>query len=51
MPRAAEWDTDDTAGVEAQVMRHGMVVGYAPRIEGSADFGEQRVTEATARTD
>jgi len=36
--REAEWDTDGTAGLEAQVMRDGMLVGYVPQIEGSEDF-------------
>jgi hypothetical protein len=49
--REAEWDTDGTAGLEAQVMRDGMLVGYVPQIEGSEDFGEQQVIEAIARTD
>src|SRR6516165_1753946 len=40
--REAEWDTDGTAGLEAQVMRDGMLVGYVPRIEGSEDFEESR---------
>ena len=33
--RQAEWDTDDTAGLEAQVMKDGMLVGFVPTIEGS----------------
>ena len=41
--REAEWDTDGTAGLEAQVMRDGMLVGYVPQIEGSEDFDEQQV--------
>jgi hypothetical protein len=49
--RVAEWDTDGTAGLEAQVMRDGMLVGYVPVIEGSEDFGEGQVVEAIARTD
>ena len=49
--RQAEWDTDGTAGLEAQVMRDGMLVGYVPRIEGSEDFDESSVVEAIARTD
>lgn len=49
--REAEWDTDGTAGLEAQVMRDGMLVGYVPQIEGSEDFGEQQVIDAIARTD
>ena len=49
--REAEWDTDGTAGLEAQVMRDGMLVGYVPRIGGSEDFDESRVVDAIARTD
>jgi len=49
--REAEWDTDGTASLEAQVMRDGMLVGYVPRIEGSEDFGESRVIDAIVRTD
>ncbi|MCW2877511.1 MAG: hypothetical protein JWQ95_1611 [Sphaerisporangium sp.] len=49
--REAEWDTDGTAGLEAQVMRDGMLVGFVPMIEGSEDFDEQQVVDAIARTD
>src|SRR3982751_1512769 len=49
--REAEWDTDGTAGLEAQVMRDGMLVGFVPRIEGSADFDEPAVVDAIANTD
>ncbi|HEY3882839.1 MAG TPA: hypothetical protein VGM12_29990 [Trebonia sp.] len=49
--REAEWDNDGTAGLEAQVMRDGMLVGYVPQIEGSADFSESEVVDAIARTD
>jgi len=49
--REAEWDTDGTAGLEAQVMRNGMLVGFVPKIEGSEDFSEQEVIDAIARTD
>src|ERR1700761_6168562 len=49
--REAEWDTDGTAGLEAQVMKDGMLVGYVPQIEGSEDFDEQQVIDAIARTD
>ena len=48
--REAEWDTDGTAGLEAQVMRDGMLVGYVPMIEGSEDFGEEQIVDAIART-
>jgi hypothetical protein len=49
--REAEWDTDGTAGLEAQVMRDGMLVGYVPQIEGSENFDESRIVDAIARTD
>ena len=49
--REAEWDTDGTAGLEAQVMRDGMLVGYVPQLEGSEDFNEAQIVDAIARTD
>jgi hypothetical protein len=49
--RQAIWDTDGTAGLEAQVMRDGVLVGYVPKIEGSEDFDETQVVDAIARTD
>src|ERR1700760_5017786 len=49
--REAEWDTDGTAGLEAQVMRDGMLVGYVPQLEGSEDFDEAQIVDAIARTD
>jgi hypothetical protein len=49
--REAEWDTDGTAGLEAQVMRNGVLVGYVPDIEGSEDWDEQQVIDAILRTD
>ncbi len=49
--REAVWDTDGTAGLEAQVMRDGMLVGFVPAIEGSEEFDEQGVIDAILRTD
>ncbi|MGA9746143.1 MAG: hypothetical protein WBQ50_01680 [Nocardioides sp.] len=49
--REAHWDTDGTAGLEAQVMRNGMLVGFVPQIEGSAEYDEPQVIEAILRTD
>ena len=49
--REAIWDTDGTAGLEAQVMRDGVLVGFVPHIEGSEDFDEAQVIDAIARTD
>ncbi|MCA1710284.1 MAG: hypothetical protein LC789_01050 [Actinobacteria bacterium] len=49
--RQAIWDTDGTAGLEAQVMRNGMLVGFVPSIPGSEDFDEPQVIDAIANTD
>jgi hypothetical protein len=49
--RQAIWDTDGTAGLEAQVMRNGVLVGFVPMIEGSDGFDEGQVVDAIARTD
>jgi hypothetical protein len=47
--REAVWDSDDTAELEAQVMRDGMLVGFVPVIPGSADFDEAQIIDAIAR--
>ena len=49
--REAIWDTDGTAGLEAQVMRNGVLVGFVPMIESSEHFDEAQVIDAIARTD
>ncbi|MBR7835491.1 hypothetical protein KDL01_19605 [Actinospica durhamensis] len=49
--REAVWDTDDTPGLEAQVMRDGMMVGYVPQIPGSEDYDVAQVVDAIAGTD
>jgi len=49
--REAIWDSDGTAGLEAQVMRDGMLVGFVPSIDGSEDFDEQQVIDTILRTD
>ena len=49
--RNAEWDTDGTIGLEAQVMQDGDLVGFVPKIEGSEDFDEAQIVDAIARMD
>ncbi len=49
--REAIWDTDGTAGLEAQVLRNGVLVGFVPVIEGSEHFDEAQVVDAIAGTD
>ena len=49
--RQAIWDSDGAAGLEAQVMRDGELVGFVPVIPGSEDYDEDQVVEAIASTD
>jgi hypothetical protein len=49
--REAIWDNDGTAGLEAQVMRDGILVGFVPSIPGSEGFGEAQIIEAIATAD
>ena len=44
----ALWDVDGAAGLEAQVMRDGMLVGFVPKIEGSESWSVDQVVEAIA---
>jgi hypothetical protein len=49
--REAIWDSDGTAGLEAQVMRDGMLVGFVPVIDASEHFDEDQIIDAIVRTD
>jgi hypothetical protein len=49
--REAIWDSDGTAGLEAQVLRNGVLVGFVPVVPGSEDFDERQVVDVIARTD
>lgn len=49
--REAIWDSDGTASLEAQIMRDGVLVGFVPKIPGSADLDEAGVVAVIAGTD
>lgn len=49
--RQAIWDTDGTAGLEAQIMRDNVLVGFVSQIPGSEDFADDQVVEAIAAAD
>jgi hypothetical protein len=49
--REALWDVDGAAGLEAQVMRNGQLVGFVPKIEGSSSFDVEQQAEAIAAAD
>lgn len=46
----ALWDTDGAAGLDAEVVSEGVLVGYVPHIAGSANFTEQQLVDAIATT-
>ncbi|WP_405783266.1 hypothetical protein [Streptomyces sp. NBC_00859] len=46
----AIWDTDGAAGLDAQVLSDGMLVGFVPHVEGSEDFTEQQLVDTIANT-
>jgi hypothetical protein len=49
--REAVWDNDGTAGLEAQIMRNGILVGFVEAIPGSENFGEAEIVDAIATAD
>ncbi len=48
--REALWDVDGAAGLEAQIMADGMLVGFVPKIPGSEDWTTEQTVEAIATT-
>jgi hypothetical protein len=49
--REAIWDNDGTAGLEAQIMRNGVLVGFVASIPGSENFGDAEIVQAIAAAD
>jgi hypothetical protein len=49
--REAVWDTDGAAGLEAQVLRDGVLVGFVAQIPGSEAFDDTDVIAAIAGAD
>lgn len=49
--REARWDTDGAAGLEAEVLRDGTLVGFVPLIEGSENYSVDQIVDAIARAD
>jgi len=46
--REALWDVDGAAGLEAQIMRDGMLVGFVPKIPGSETWTVEQTVDAIA---
>ena len=49
--REAIWDNDGAAGLEAMVLRDGMLVGYVPQIPDSDELSAEQITQIIANTD
>lgn len=49
--REAIWDNDGTAGLEAQIMRNGILVGFVASIPESENFGDGQIVESIATAD
>ena len=49
--REAIWDNDGTAGLEAQIMRNGILVGFVASIPDSENYGDGQIIEAIATAD
>lgn len=49
--REALWDVDGAAGLEAQIMRDGVLVGFVPQIPGSDAFDVDQIVEAILTAD
>lgn len=47
----AEWDTDGAAGLEAMILRDGMLVGYVPPVPDSEDLDPDGIADVIAATD
>jgi len=49
--REALWDADGAAGVEAQILRDGVLVGFVPLLSESEDFTWEQVADFIADAD
>lgn len=49
--REAVWGAEGTAGLEAEVLLDGDLVGFVPQIPGSDAFDEAQIVDAIARAD
>lgn len=49
--REAIWDNDETPGLEAMVLRDGVLVGFVPQIPNSEDLDAEAIAAIIAATD
>ncbi|AZK92880.1 MULTISPECIES: hypothetical protein [Streptomyces] len=46
----ALWDVDGAAGLDAELVEDGVLIGFVPHVPGSEDFTEDQLVEAIATT-
>ncbi|MYY07962.1 hypothetical protein GT204_03370 [Streptomyces sp. SID4919] len=46
----ALWDVDGAAGLDAEIVSEGVLVGFVPHVPGSEDFSEERLVDTIATT-
>ncbi|HWA65641.1 MAG TPA: hypothetical protein VG899_04650 [Mycobacteriales bacterium] len=49
--REAIWDNDETPGLEAMVLRDGVLVGFVPQIPDTENLDAEAITAIIAATD
>ncbi|MFE4452144.1 hypothetical protein [Streptomyces sp. NPDC056796] len=46
----ALWDVDGAAGLDAEIVGEGVLIGFVPHVPGSEEFTEQQLVDTIART-
>ncbi|MEV0495543.1 hypothetical protein [Streptomyces atratus] len=47
----ALWDLDGAAGLDAEIVSEGVLVGFVPHVPGSENFTEDQLVDSIATTD
>ncbi|WP_197363239.1 hypothetical protein, partial [Streptomyces clavuligerus] len=46
----ALWDVDGAAGLDAEIVGDGVLIGFVPHVPGSEEFTEEQLVETIAAT-
>lgn len=46
----ALWDIDGAAGLDAEIVSDGVLIGFVPHVPGSENFTEQQIVDSIATT-
>jgi hypothetical protein len=46
----ALWDVDGVAGLDAEIVSDGVLVGFVPHVPGSEDFTDQQIVDSIVTT-